>query len=116
MFRHADAPSVFAADLVRLEIVEWLPKLASKRRLDLGLLLAALELLPITWADVAVYERFEGEARRRMRQRDEADWPTVALALALGESRMTSIWSNDKDFSVSGLDAITTGDLLDALK
>ena len=115
-FGDAGTPPVYAADAVRLEVLEWLPKLAAKRGLDLGLLLALFQLLPITWADDAQYRPREEEARGRMRQRDEDDWPTVALALALAETRSVSIWTNDRDFDVSRVDTITTGELLDVLR
>ena len=116
VFGDVHAPPIHAADAVRQEVLEWLPKLAAKRGLDLGLLLALFQLLPITWADETEYLRRESEARRRMRQRDEDDWPTVALALALSESRTVSIWTNDKDFSVARIETIPTGELLDQLR
>lgn len=116
VFGSVHAPPIHAADAVRQEVLEWLPKLAAKRGLDLGLLLALFQLLPITWADETEYLRQESEARRRMRQRDEDDWPTLALALALSESRTVSIWTNDKDFSVARIETITTGELLDQLR
>ena len=115
-FGDAGTPPVHAADAVRREVLEWLPKLAAKRGLDLGLLLALFQLLPITWTDEAHYRPREKEARRRMRKRDEDDWPSVALALALAESQSVSIWTNDKDLSVAGVDTLTTGELLDALR
>jgi predicted nucleic acid-binding protein len=58
------------------------------------------------------YESFEEEARRRIGSRDPDDWPTVALALALS----LPVWSQDKDFEVSGLTVLSTGQLLDALR
>jgi predicted nucleic acid-binding protein len=115
-FGDAGTPPVHAAHAVREEVLEWLPKLATKRGLDLGVLLALFQLLPITWAPETQYRPREKEARGRMRERDEDDWPTVALALALAESRTVSIWTNDKDFGVSGVDTITTGELLDVLR
>ena len=116
VFSDAGAPPVYAADAVRQEVLEWLPKLATRRGLDLGLLLALFQLLPITWAVEAQYHPHEKEARRRMRERDEDDWPTVALALASAGSRTVGIWTNDKDFGVAGVDTITTGQLLDELR
>jgi predicted nucleic acid-binding protein len=92
-----------------------LPELARKRKLDLGLLLAVFQSLPIQWMVGGSYGRFEEEARRRMAERDEEDWPTVALALTLGTRHNVAVWSQDKDFSVSGLEVVTTGDLLDVL-
>ncbi len=116
VFGDDGTPPVYAADAVRQEILEWLPRLAAKRRLDLALLLALFQLLPITWADETEYQPHEIEARRRVSQRDEDDWPTVALALVLSESRTVSIWTNDKDFSVARIGTVTTGELLDELR
>ena len=103
---------VYGATAVRREILEWLPKVAEKRRLDLGLRLGLLQLLPIKWIEANDYLRHESEARARMRSRDVEDWPNVALALALAESRQVAIWTNDKDRAVSGLETITTAHLL----
>ncbi len=115
-FGHIGAPPVHAADAVRQDVLNWLPKLAARRSLDLGLRLALFQLLPIRWAGETEYRSREIEARRRMHQRDEADWPTVALALVLSESRTVRIWTNDKDFSAAGIGTITTGELLDQLR
>ena len=114
-FGDVNSPPIHGTDVVRQEVLAWLPKLAAKRGLDLGLRLALFQLLPIRWADETEDRRQESEARRRMRGRDEDDWPTVALAFALLESRAVTIWTNDKDFSVAGVDTITTGELLDEL-
>jgi predicted nucleic acid-binding protein len=104
-------PRCVAAEAVGDEIAEHLPELASKRRLDLALLLAALQLIPVEWQPAASYESFREEAVRRMAGRDPDDWPTVAVALSLS----VPIWSQDRDFEVSGMRVYTTGDLLDAL-
>jgi predicted nucleic acid-binding protein len=50
-----------------------------------------------------------------MPSRDVDDWPSVALALTVAESRPVAIWTNDKDFAVSGLKTITTAQLLATL-
>jgi len=97
VFGDVHAPPIHAADAVRNEILEWLPKLAAKRGLDLGPRLALFQLLPVTWVP-------------------EGDWPTVALALVLSESRSVSVWTNDKDFSAAGVDTVTTGALLDEVR
>jgi hypothetical protein len=96
-------------------VLEWLPELARKRKLDLGLLLGVFQSLPIQWMVGGSYGRFEEEARRRMAERDEEDWPTMALALTLAGRHDVAVWSQDKDFSVSSLEVVTTGDLLDLL-
>jgi predicted nucleic acid-binding protein len=115
VFAHPAAPPIVAADQVRDEVVEWLPKLAKKRKLDLRLLLAVFQSLPVQWIGGRSYSSFEHEARRRMAERDEEDWPTVALALSVAERRDVAVWSQDKDLSVSSLALLTTGDLLDLL-
>ncbi|MDQ6789797.1 MAG: PIN domain-containing protein [Candidatus Dormibacteraeota bacterium] len=115
MFADQTAPPIFAAAHVRDEVVEWLPQLARKRKLDLGLLLAVFQSLPIQWTGGDSYGKFEEDARRRMAVRDEEDWLTVALALTLTERHNVAVWSQDKDFSVSSLDVLTTGDLLELL-
>jgi predicted nucleic acid-binding protein len=74
-------------------------------------MLAALEVLPVSWIEGDRYAAQEEEARRRMASRDVNDWPIVALALALS----LPIWSQDKDFEQSGLPVYTTGTLLDLL-
>ena len=114
-FGDASLRSVYGASAVRQEILEWLPKVATKRGLDLGLRLGLLQLLPIKWIEASDYVRHESEARERMRSRDIDDWPSVALALTLRDSRQVAIWTNDKDFQVAGLDTITTAQLLATL-
>lgn len=92
-----------------------MPQLARKRRLDLPLLMAVFQSLPVRWMARDSYAGFQEEARRRMAERDEEDWPTVALALTLAGRHEVAVWSQDKDFAVSGLEVVTTGDLLDLL-
>jgi predicted nucleic acid-binding protein len=53
------------------------------------------------------YEPHEAEARDRI-PRDPRDWPTVALALALG----CGVWTVDQDFFGCGVPVWTTGMLL----
>ncbi len=94
------------------EVAEHVPTLAEQRGLDVGLLLAALSVMPVDWQPPEVYERHREEAERRMAQRDPEDWPTVALALA----RSLPIWSQDKDMEAAGVAVYTTGELLDAIR
>ena len=51
-----------------------------------------------------------------MTDRDEDDWPVVALALSLQASTTVGIWTQDRDLEVSGIRQLTTGVLLDALR
>jgi predicted nucleic acid-binding protein len=109
-------PVVFSTAAARQEVLAWLPSLAAKRKLDLGRLLAILQVLPIEWIEESQYKDSEEEALRRIGARDPEDWPTVALALSLRSSRTVRIWTADKDFSIAGVDVVTTGALLDELR
>jgi predicted nucleic acid-binding protein len=60
----------------------------------------------VTILDEAVYSALEDEARARS-VRDQADWPVVASALALG----AAIWTNDNDFLGTGVATWTTASL-----
>ncbi len=104
-------PHCVAAQEVAEEVAEHLPRLAARRKLDLALLLATLQVMPVEWLPASAYESHRYEAEQRMAGRDPDDWPTVALALARG----CPIWSQDKDMEDSGLRVYTTGELLDAL-
>jgi predicted nucleic acid-binding protein len=108
----AHGPRCIATEAVAVEIARHVPRLAAKRRLDPALLLAALQVMPIEWRAVVDYEGRREEAERRIAARDPDDWPTVALALTLG----LPVWSQDKDLTVAGVDVVTTGELLDALR
>jgi predicted nucleic acid-binding protein len=112
----AEAPRVVAAREVGAEVLEHLPRLAERRGLALGPLLLTFAALPIDWIEPAEYVAYEEEARRRMSPRDEDDWPTLALALSLAGSRRAAIWTQDKDFDVSGFATMSTGEVLDALR
>jgi predicted nucleic acid-binding protein len=54
--------------------------------------------------DHGLYGAFEGEARQRLRGRDESDWPVLATALALA----CGVWTEDKDFFGTGIAVWTT--------
>ncbi len=68
--------------------------------------------MPVDWTPAADYDDQREEADRRIAARDPDDWPTVALALKLG----LPVWSQDKDLTDAGVDVLTTGELLDALR
>lgn len=77
---------VRAAEAVSGELNRWLPTLAAKRKLDLNLLLAAMQVMPVRWCGVRTYAWLEPWARQVMAGRDEDDWPTVALTKTLALS------------------------------
>lgn len=49
--------------------------------------------------DEGSYGAYEDDARERLHGRDEADWPILATALALG----CAIWTEDTDFFGTGV-------------
>jgi predicted nucleic acid-binding protein len=49
--------------------------------------------------DYDLYSAFEAEARKRLRGRDEDDWPVLASALAFG----CAVWTEDADFFGTGV-------------
>jgi predicted nucleic acid-binding protein len=50
------------------------------------------------------YGVFEEQAKERLRERDEEDWPVLATALALN----CAIWTEDTDFFGTGIAVWTT--------
>ena len=113
---HLRSPRVVSPAAVGDEILEHLPAIARKRRLDLGVLLPVLATLPLDWVDAERYAEREAEARQLMRGRDEDDWPVVALALAMAEGGSSvGVWTQDKDLDAAALETYTTGRLLDIL-
>ena len=105
-------PTCYAATAVADEVGRYIPVLAKRRGLDQHLLTAGYRVLPVIWHEPERYAPFEADARQRLAGRDEDDWPTLALALALD----LPVWTQDKDFGVAGVPTYTTGQLLDALR
>lgn len=93
-------PTCIAASAVADEVLAHLPAIAERRGLDPTLVTAALAVIPIEWHAAADYDHHRAEAERLIAARDPDDWPTVALALATG----FPIWTQDKDFSITGIE------------
>jgi predicted nucleic acid-binding protein len=96
----------FAADAAFDDTQKYLPALLKKRgkpESDVPGSLTYLRTI-IEPIDRELYSIFEGEARSRLRGRDEDDWPVLATALALG----CGIWSEDADFFGTGIAVWTT--------
>jgi predicted nucleic acid-binding protein len=96
----------YAPDVAYADAGKYLPSLLKKKGkadADLSMSLRYLRHLvePIGWES---YGAFEGEARLRLRGRDEDDWPVVATALALAYP----IWTEDTDFFGVGVAVWTT--------
>jgi len=54
--------------------------------------------------DRELYKEFENQAKERLRDRDERDWPVLATALGL----TCPIWTEDADFFGTGIAVWTT--------
>ncbi len=70
----------------------------NKTDFDISVSLRYLRLL-IDVLDQDLYSAFETEARTRIGDRDEDDWPVLACALALG----CAVWTEDADFFGTGI-------------
>ena len=90
------------------EVQEYAASLARKKRLSLDLVLLGVSSLPVTIVDSAVYAGSLPEARRRIARRDPDDVEILALALHTG----LPLWSNDNDFTDTGVEWLTTARLL----
>ncbi len=86
------------------EVAFHLPKIAKKRNLTLAQEEEILETLNslkqmVIAIQEAVYSTFKQDALNRIYERDEKDWPIVALALAFN----CPIWTEDQDFFGIGI-------------
>ena len=109
--RHEKVEQVFTPAVAYDEVLEYLPSLAKKRRLELDTLLLACAALPVTVIERSEYEAKVSAAKRRIGKRDPDDVDVLALALHLN----VAVWSNDNDFEDSGVEWHTTAELLKML-
>jgi len=96
----------FAPDVAFDDAEKYLPPLLERRGKPVADLAAALDWLRSVVEPVTpeFYALFEGEARERIDDRDEDDWPVLATALALS----CAIWTEDTDFFGAGVAVWTT--------
>lgn len=85
---------------------KYLPLLLKKRGISPADLPASLDYLRslIEPVHAELYGLFEGEARMRLRGRDEDDWPVLATGLGLA----CGVWTEDADFFGTGIPVWTT--------
>jgi predicted nucleic acid-binding protein len=104
--RYAGRVSFFVPDVAYAEAEEHLPALVIRHGGDPGKALALLRSLAslVELIGSEVYGEFEAEARERLRERDPADWPILASALAVG----CPIWTEDTDFFGCGVSTWTS--------
>jgi len=96
----------FAPDVAFSDARRFLPELLRKRGVpvtDADAVLLWLEHV-IEPVPSEIYDSLETVARRRLRGRDEDDWPILASALALG----CPVWTEDTDFFGCGIAVWTT--------
>ena len=97
----------YAPEVAYTDAEKYLPALLAKRgksNSDVSATLAYLRSLIEPIGEEA-YGLFEADARQRLRDRDEEDWPVLAAALSLS----CAIWTEDTDFFGTGV-AIWTSD------
>ena len=95
-------------ETVLSEVREHVPQLASKLGTRPAFLEYALDLLPLRPYRARAYRRTMLEARRRIGSRDPDDVDVLALTLQL----RVPLWSNDRDFEGTGVEQMTTADVL----
>jgi predicted nucleic acid-binding protein len=97
----------YAPEIAYADAAKYLPALLIKRGKSDADVLAALAYLQYLFEPISqeTYGLFEDEGRRRLRGRDEDDWPALAAALSLSYP----IWTEDADFFGTGA-AVWTSD------
>lgn len=103
---HAGQIDFFAPTVCFDDARKYLPDLLSKRNLATDAALQVLDVLNrlVQRVEPEWLEAFETQARLRLRQRDEQDWPILAAAMALN----CPIWTEDTDFFGVGIATWTT--------
>jgi len=104
--KHAGDTRFFAPDTAFAEARKHLPRILLKRRIAPDLSLTVLEALGaiVETVDAEMYAPLELVARRRLKGRDEDDWPVLATGLLLA----CPIWTEDADFFGTGIATWTT--------
>ncbi len=93
------------------EVEEYAVQLARKKGLAEDLVILAVGALPVSIIDRANYKAAIPEATKRIGKRDPDDVELLALAIAL----KLPVWSNDRDFEGTGVEWLTTEELLKRL-
>ena len=94
-------------EIVLSEVREHVPRLARKLGTLPAFLEYGLDLLPLRRYPARAYRGTMVEAKRRIGSRDP-DIEVLALALRL----QAPLWSNDRDFEGTGVEQMTTPDVL----
>ncbi|MFL6203498.1 MAG: PIN domain-containing protein [Thermoanaerobaculia bacterium] len=110
IFEEFDVP-VHTTRFNRSEVLEYLPRLAAKYRLEQTRVELQLELLDLTIHSEESYRDSLPWAKATLGDRD----PDDAHPLALSRTLDLPLWSNDRDLQISGVRCYTTAALLKVL-
>ncbi len=110
VFTHSNL-EVISTSLNIKEVWEYLPVMASKYHISLELLESQFQLLAVRGYEPKDYQGSLVMARRKIGKRDPDDIDLLALSLELG----IPLWSNDGDFSGTGVEWYTMAQLLKKL-
>jgi predicted nucleic acid-binding protein len=105
---HPKVTEVLTTEHTMAEVQEYTLVLAQRKRLPTDVLLLAFAAMPVIVVDRAEYSQLLTEAKRRIGLRDPDDVEILALALKFE----IPLWSNDKDFKGTGVEWVTTEQLL----
>jgi predicted nucleic acid-binding protein len=94
------------------EVREYLSVIAGKYEIREEILKSQLKLLPLKIYQNDFYREFLFSDAKRLSGKDEDDTELLALAMKL----KIPIWSNDRDFKLTGVELYTTAKLLKILK
>jgi predicted nucleic acid-binding protein len=108
---HPVIEEIFTTAVTFAEVQEYAAVLARKKRLSLDTLLLAVATLPVSVVERELYLAHMAQASKLIGKRDPDDVEVLALALHLG----IPLWSNDNDFTESGIEWYTTAELLQKL-
>ncbi len=111
IFAHASIEFITTLSNIQ-EVEEYIPRLASKYRLDERALSWQLKMLPLHAFPERYYKSHFASAEKFLKDRDPDD--VHLLALALKEN--VPLWSNDRDFEKISIPVYTTAQFLNMLE
>ncbi len=111
VFIHSNL-EVISTSLNIKEVWEYLPVMAAKYGIAPELMESQFQLLAVREYELRDYQGSLAIARRKIGKRDPDDIDLLALSLDLG----IPLWSNDGDFSGTGVEWYTTAQLLKKLE
>lgn len=111
VFTESSVEEVVTTQLNLDEVKEYIPRLASKYRMEEKVLQTQLKLLSLKVFQKEFYQDFLKEAEDRIGKIDPDDIDLLALGLKLN----IPIWTNDSDFQGLKIKTYTTAEILKIL-